>query len=658
MMLPTITVLIVEDLLVNRELYRYCLLDDVSCAYSVLEAESVAEGLELCRTRSIDAILLDYSLPDGDGLEFLETLAIQSNHNSPSVVMMTGHGNESIAVRAMKLGAHDYLAKHKFTPELLRSTMRSAIENARLRRQLRQREERFQASVENMLECFGIYSALRDDAGQIRDFRFDYLNAAALESNQMTAADLDRGLCDVFPAIRETGLFAEYCQVVETGTPLVKEDLVYSDVFGGKILTRAYNIQIAKLDDGFVASWQDITAQKQVYLARIAAEQERDRFFNLSIDLLAVANFDIHFTRLNPAWEKLLGFTIAELMARPFIDFVHPEDRATTLAAAKQASRGEMVTSFENRYRCQDGSYRWLLWSAMPYVEQALFYAIAHDITDRKQAEIDLAWRNQELDSFVHIVSHDLKAPLRAIANLSQWIEEDFQGAISAHSQQQMTLLRSRVYSMEAKIDGLLDYARIGKTDAESELVATAQLVAEIVEILAPAPTFTISISPALPILSANRLLLSQVFANTIGNAIEHHDRTDGLIKISCQTRSDCYEFAIADDGVGIAPEHHERIFGIFQAMNPQNRSNSTGIGLAIVKKIVEAEGGTIWLESQMGEGTTFYFTWPKPGRSDLGDGETLAAKFSTIYPLPPNLSRSVEEKSSNFSDNSKESNL
>jgi PAS domain S-box-containing protein len=620
MQLPTFTLLIVEDFLTHRDLYRHCLLTDPICNYQVLEAESVAEGLELCRTRSIDAILLDYSLPDGDGLEFLATLAAQSSdRHLPSVVMMTGHGNETIAVRAMKLGAHDYLAKHKFTPELLRSTVHSAIENARLRLQLRQREERFRASVENMLECFGLYSALRDGSGQIYDFRFDYLNAAALESNQMTSADLDRGLCDVFPAIRQTGLFAEYCQVVETGTPLVKEDLVYSDVFGGQRLTRAYNIQIGKLDDGFVASWQDITAQKQVDLARICAEQERDRFFNLSIDLLAVANFDIYFTRLNPAWEKLLGFTIAELMARPYIDFVHPEDRSMTLAIAKQASSGQMAIGFENRYRCQDGSYRWLRWNAMPYVDRELFYAVAHDITEakrdevvRKRAEIEIAQRNQELNSFVHIVSHDLKAPLRAVANLSQWIEEDFQGALSAHSQQQMTLLRSRVHGMEAKIDGLLDYARVGKTDAKIELVATAELVAEVVEMLAPAPTFRISIAPDLPILSTDRLLLSQVFANTIGNAIEHHDRSDGVITISGRSRSDFYEFAIADDGVGIAAVHHERIFRIFQAVNPQNRSDSTGIGLAIVKKIVEAEGGTIWLESQLGAGTTFYFTWPK----------------------------------------------
>jgi PAS domain S-box-containing protein len=612
MTLSTFTLLIVEDLPANRELYRHCLLTDPNCDYQVLEAASVAAGLELCRTRSIDGILLDYALPDGDGLEFLETLAIQSDRHSPSVVMMTGHGDESIAVRAMKLGAQDYLAKHKFTPELLRSTMRSAIENARLRLQIQQIEDRLRASIENMLDCFGIYSAIRDRSGQIIDFRFDYLNPAALASNRMQPTDLGQGMCELFPAIRELGLFAQYVRVVETGVPLIQTDTIYSDVSEGEQFTRIYNRQIGKLDDGFVASWRDVTDQKQAESARIDAERERDRFFNLSIDMLAIGNFDGYFTRLNPAWERILGFTAAELMARPYLDFIHPDDRAVTLAAAQDSISGQIAVRFENRYRCQDGSYRWLLWSAMPYMEQKLVYAIAHDITDRKQAEIDLERHNQELDSFVHVVSHDLKAPLRAISNLSQWIEEDFQGEISAHSQQQMTLLRSRVHGMEAKIDGLLDYARLGKTDTDSELVATVELVAEVVEMLAPAPTFTISIAPDLPILSANRLLLSQVFANTIGNAIEHHDRSDGLITISCQVHNDFYEFAIADDGVGIAPEHHERIFQIFQAVNPQNRSDSTGIGLAIVKKIIEAQGGKIWLESQLGQGTTFYFTWPK----------------------------------------------
>jgi PAS domain S-box-containing protein len=740
MHLSTFTLLIVEDFPESRELYRYCLLTDPSYAYDLLEVESVAAGLELCQTRSIDAILLDYLLPDGDGLKFLESLHAQSNGTSPPVVMLTGQGNESIAVQAMKLGAEDYLRKRDFTPELLQSKIRSAIENASLRRQLQQSEERLRASVENMLDCFGIYSAIRDAAGQIIDFRIDYLNAAALESHRMTAADLGRGLCDVFPAQCEQRVFAEYCQVVDTAQPLFKEDPIYADVSGAQMLVSIYSVHISKLADGFVASWRDVTAQKQaelllieknqqittiwesmtdayinldrdwriiyanqaatqviynlvgfvpaeflgkthwevfpwsvgnlveqeyrraatdwvsvhfeslyeptgtwfeihaypsteglgiyfrdinnrkqIEMVRIKAEQERDRFFNISLDLLAIGNFDGYFTRLNPASERILGFTSEELMGQPFIDFVHPEDRDRTLACAQRLTIGEIAIDFQNRYRCQDGSYRWLSWSAMPDLEHKLWYASGHDITEqqavlreRQQAQIALEARNQELDSFVYVVSHDLKAPLRAIANLSQWIEDDLAGVLTADTQQQMDLLRNRVYRMEATIDGLLDYARIGRSDEQIESFGVAQLLAEVIDSIAPPPTFRIDIAPNLPTLYTKRLFLSQIFANLIGNAIVHHDRPDGSIQISCQDRGDVYEFVIADDGPGIAPEYHDRIFTIFQAVNPQNRSDSTGVGLAIVKKIVDTEGGTIWLDSELGKGTKFYFTWLK----------------------------------------------
>jgi signal transduction histidine kinase len=219
----------------------------------------------------------------------------------------------------------------------------------------------------------------------------------------------------------------------------------------------------------------------------------------------------------------------------------------------------------------------------------------------------------QSLDVFnEYIVSHDLKAPLRAIANLSEWLEEDLQDKLDEDTSEQLTLLRNRVYRMDAFIDGLLQYSRAGRTKAEKTLVDVNQLLEEIIDSLAPPPNFQIKIVSEMPVFETESLQLQQVFSNLISNAIKHHPRADGKVEISVSDRIQDYQFAVADDGLGIEPKDHQKIFEIFQTLTASNRKESTGIGLSIVKKIVENQGGIITLNSQVGQGTTFYFTWKK----------------------------------------------
>lgn len=228
------------------------------------------------------------------------------------------------------------------------------------------------------------------------------------------------------------------------------------------------------------------------------------------------------------------------------------------------------------------------------------------------KANTELEKQNQELDKFAYVASHDLKAPLRAIASLSEWIEEDLEDKLSGETLYQMKLLRGRVHRLEELINGLLAYSRVGRVKTDIETVNVQQLVNEVIDSIDPPEGFRFEISTNLPVFQAHKIPLRQVFFNLISNAVKHHDCPIGVIKISVAEFPDYYKFSVTDDGPGIPPEYHEKIFVIFQTLYPRDTKENTGIGLSIVKKILDNQGGTIDLESSTDDGTTFYFTWPK----------------------------------------------
>jgi signal transduction histidine kinase len=251
---------------------------------------------------------------------------------------------------------------------------------------------------------------------------------------------------------------------------------------------------------------------------------------------------------------------------------------------------------------------------------------------DRKQAELQLKTQtsqleqsnaaliettaqltksNRDLERFVYIASHDLKAPLRAISSLSTWLEEDLQGQLSEENQRHLELLRGRVHRMDALLDGLLAYSRVGRQSVPTEMTDVGQLLSEVIASLAPPAGFIIKISSSMPTFVTKRMLLAQVFSHLISNAIKHHPSSHGQIEISALDKGKYYEFAVTDDGSGIALEYREKIFVIFQTLKARDVQENTGIGLSIVKKILETEGGEIFVESDLGKGTTFRFTWP-----------------------------------------------
>ena len=219
---------------------------------------------------------------------------------------------------------------------------------------------------------------------------------------------------------------------------------------------------------------------------------------------------------------------------------------------------------------------------------------------------------NRELDQFAYITSHDLKAPLRAIANLSEWIEEDIGTMLTDDTRSQMQLLRSRVVRMQSLLDSLLEYSRAGRHPTPITTVDVHSLLTEILQTLSPPDTFTTVIVSPMPTLLTRRQPLEQVFTHLIDNAIRHHPSKMGMIRISVVDLGDRYEFAISDNGEGIDIQFQERIYTIFQTLKARDLQENMGAGLAIIKKIITAEGGIIRLESTAGTGATFHFTWLK----------------------------------------------
>jgi PAS domain S-box-containing protein len=368
---------------------------------------------------------------------------------------------------------------------------------------------------------------------------------------------------------------------------------------------------------------RDITDRKR-------AEEELEGFFKLSLDMLAVADFQGNFRRLNPVWEKVLGWSREQLMARPYLDFIHPDDREATVAEAEGLSRGLETVSFTNRYLCADGSYRWLLWNSTPDPDRQRIYAAARDVTEKRLAEEEieklnrelkrrvgeLASLNQELEAFSYSVSHDLRAPLRHIDGFARLLRRQAADGLDEKAGHYLGTIEESVGQMGNLIDQLLAFSRLGRAEVRSATVDLEALVWEAIRDVERDTNgrdvrWTVG---ALPPVTGDEALLRQVFINLLSNAVKYTSpRAVASIEVGCLPEGSeevvCF---VRDNGVGFDMKYVDKLFGVFQRLHGAGEFEGTGIGLANVRRVIQRHGGRTWARGAVDEGATFYFSLPR----------------------------------------------
>jgi len=370
---------------------------------------------------------------------------------------------------------------------------------------------------------------------------------------------------------------------------------------------------------------RDISKRKRV---EVALRESEYAYRTLSEDIPGIVyrvflreNKRMQF--FNNMLQPMTGYTEEELRSGK-VSSIEPlilaEDWTAVTKGVKRALRKKEPFEVEYRLKHKNGDIRHFIERGRPRFDPdgtAIFVdGVIFDVTERRQALArqkqllqELESVNKELNDFAHIVSHDLKAPLRAIGSLASWITTDYADKFDQQGKEQMDLLLNRVNRMHKLIEGILQYSRVGKSGEEKDEVDLNELVEQVVDFLSLPKHITVIIENKLPTIWRERTRIGQVFQNLLSNSAKFLDKPEGQIRIGCVDDGDFYRFSISDNGPGIEAKHFDRIFQMFQTLAARDQLESTGVGLALVNKIVELYGGRVWVESEVGKGSTFFFT-------------------------------------------------
>jgi PAS domain S-box-containing protein len=504
--------------------------------------------------------------------------------------------------------------------ETNRELQRDITERKRVESALQKSELRYHTLFSTMVEGFCVIEVIFSPEGKAIDFRYLEVNPAFYKQTGMHDM-VGKRMREIYP-VHDDYWFELYGKIVETGEPA--HVLNEARALSGFYDIHAYRIGDPKLRQVAIIS-NDISELKLLdkTRSRLAAIVESSDDAIVGKDLFGIV------TSWNAGAGKLFGYAASEIIGqsiRRIIPSDHSEEEEMIL---RRIAQGETVNHFETVRLRKDGKLVNVSVTVSPITDnQGTIVGaskIARDSTERHQQQLardaaalalrdknqELERSNRDLEGFAYIASHDLKTPLSGIKSAALWLEEDLHD-LSDESRKLLGIMRSRINRMERLLDDLLTYSRVGRAETASGESKLADIFASIIEILNPPAHIQIHVEGELSVTAKASGQLEQVLRNLINNAIKHHDKQNGEVVLSVKRVGDFVEFVVRDDGPGILPEFHDKIFQLFQTLKRRDEVEGTGMGLAIVKKLVERQNCRITVHSQgNGAGTQFRFQWP-----------------------------------------------
>ncbi|WP_264520558.1 PAS domain-containing protein [Flavobacterium sp. N1994] len=404
-----------------------------------------------------------------------------------------------------------------------------------------------------------------------------------------------------------------------------KKEIVIAEMVelaDGRILERTFiPIYRGKKLDGYLWSYEDVTIKKRY---RESLEAEREKYSsiiaNMNMGLLEVDNNDI-IKLANQSFIEMSGYADTELINRKASD-LFLNNKSKIILKEKMINRLNRISnSYEIPITNKVGEEKYWLISGAPNYnvngEVIGSIGIYLDITAQKKLEIQkeqllkrLETQNERLNEYAHMVSHDLKSPLRSIHSLITWIKEDNKNIFNETTDRYFELIEDKVEKMDNLIQGILTYSKVESNKEVTEKLNLNEIVQNCIKIMHIPKNTTITIKRELPILETDHFRMQQLFLNLISNAVNYIDKKEGIVEITYEDIGNDYIFSIKDNGIGIDDKYQLKIFELFQSFSKDTKA--TGIGLSIVKRIVDYYNGKIWLESSLGIGTTFFIKLPK----------------------------------------------